>query len=101
MTDSDRPTHSAALSTDADGQLAFPCRYPVKAMTRTEAAVTRQVLSVITASGVPFDPESVHVRPSRNGRFQSITIVVDVASRDELERVYGALRAHDSVVMTL
>ncbi len=94
MTDDD-------LTLDAEGALEFPCRYPIKAMTRTREQALDQVLTAIAQLEVGFDREQVTVRPSRNGRFQSITVEVDVASRRELEAVYARVRALDIVVMTL
>lgn len=89
------------LSLDADGELAFPCRYPVKAMTHTREQALDQVLAALAALNVDVDHESLTIRPSRNGRFQSITLVVEVDSRPALEAVYASLRDLEIVVMTL
>lgn len=86
---------------DADGTLEFPCRYPVKAMTRVREKALDQVMTAIADQGVDPDPESVVVRPSRNGRFQSITVEVHAQSRSQLEAVYAGLRKLEIVVMTL
>lgn len=86
---------------DADGTLEFPCRYPVKAMTHVRKKALEQVMTAISEQGVDPDPESVSVRPSRNGRFQSITVEVHAQSRRQLEAVYAGLRQLDIVVMTL
>lgn len=89
------------LKLDGQGALEFPCRYPVKAMTHTREQALDQVLGAIAQLEIGFDREGVTIRPSRNGRFQSITIEVDVATRDELESVYERIRALEIVVMTL
>lgn len=86
---------------DEDGALAFPCRYPVKAMTRAREKALEQVISAISEQGVDPDHDSVRVRPSRNGRFQSITVEVHAHTREQLEAVYAGLRRLDVVVMTL
>jgi putative lipoic acid-binding regulatory protein len=89
------------LSLDADGELTFPCRFPVKAMTHTREQALDQVLAALATLDVGVDHETVTIRPSRNGRFQSITIEVDVDSRPTLEAVYARLRELEIVVMTL
>lgn len=89
------------LKLDADGALEFPCRYPVKAMTHTREQALDQVLAAIATLDVGVDHETVTIRPSRNGRFQSITVEVEVDSRPTLEAVYTRLRELDIVVMTL
>jgi len=89
------------MELDDHGQLRFPCRYAVKAFTHAREQALGQVIEAVSGSGVQPDRESVSVRPSRNGRFQSITIEVQADSRPELEAVYARLRALDIVVMTL
>ena len=86
---------------DRKGKLEFPCRYPVKAMTRTRDQAVGRVLEAMTDAGARPDRDSVSVRPSRNGRFQSITVDVQAESREDLEAVYARLRDLDIVVMTL
>lgn len=90
-----------SVKLDAEGALAFPCRYPVKAMTHVREKALDQVFTAISGQGAQPDRASVTLRPSRNGRFQSITIEVHVQSRTQLEAVYSGLRALDVVVMTL
>ncbi|MGK7297226.1 MAG: YbeD family protein [Candidatus Wenzhouxiangella sp. M2_3B_020] len=89
------------IQLDDRGKLRFPCRYPVKAMTRTQDHAIEQVLDAMAETGAKPDRDSVSVRPSRNGRFQSITVDMQADSRRELEAVYERLRALDIVVMTL
>lgn len=85
---------------DATG-LEFPCDYPVKAMVRTGQGVQDQVLQAVRQHVSLSDAEPIRVRPSRNGRFESITVTVKAESRQQLEHVYGALRSLDVVVMML
>ncbi|MCC5864422.1 MAG: DUF493 domain-containing protein [Wenzhouxiangella sp.] len=81
--------------------LEFPCRYPIKAMVRSSAEARAAVLSVV-ARHAPFDEaDAVRVRPSRNGRFESLTVTVEATSRAHLEQIYAELRALDPVVMML
>lgn len=86
---------------DDEGKLEFPCRYPVKAMTRSHDHAVGRVVDAVAASGVEPERDSVAIRPSRNGRFQSVTVVVRAESREQLEDAYQRLRRLDVVVMTL
>ncbi|MEE4331525.1 MAG: DUF493 domain-containing protein [Wenzhouxiangella sp.] len=84
-----------------DRGLQFPCDYPIKAMVRTGAEARQAVLRAV-ALHARFDRyDDVRVRPSRNGRFESITVTIQAASRAHLEAVYEEVRALDAVVMTL
>jgi len=61
----------------------------------------KAVLSTVS-SHVAFDPEhDVRQRPSRSGRYESVTISLRVASREQLERIYIDVKKLDAVVMTL
>jgi uncharacterized protein len=84
-----------------DSLLEFPCRWPVKAMVRTGEEAMREVLGAIARHAELPDEGEVSVRPSRNGRFESITVPIEARSRSHLEAVYTELRALDAVVMTL
>mgnify|MGYP005839888015 CR=1 FL=1 len=90
-----------SLHLDASGALEFPCHYPVKALTHAGESATEQVLNAVADAGMQPARERVTIRPSRNGRFQSITMEIHARSRDELENVYARLRQLDVVVMTL
>ena len=101
MTDSEKREDPRELVVDEDGELVFPCRYPIKAMTRTQDQALEQVVDAISAAGVNMNRDTIQIKPSRNGTFQSITIEVEAATRQQLEQTYTALRALDVVVMTL
>ncbi len=86
---------------NSDSPLEFPCRWPVKAMVRTDEAAMRNVLDAIGRHAELPDEDEVSVRPSRNGRFESITVLIEARSRSHLEAIYTEVRALDAVVMTL
>ena len=48
-----------------------------------------------------FDPATVALRPSRQGRYLSLTCVVRATSREQLDALYQELCDHPSVVMAL
>lgn len=94
-------TESGPLQLDQDGRLEFPCVFPVKALTHARDRALERVLDEIARHAPTCDRDGIQIRPSRNGRFQSLTIEVRVESRGQLEAVYTALRSLDIVVMTL
>lgn len=94
-------TDFGPLQLDDQGQLQFPCVYPVKAMTHVRDQALEQVVDQIARCAATHDPDQIQIRPSRNGRYQSITVEVWVETRDQLEAVYAGLRRLDIVVMTL
>jgi len=45
--------------------------------------------------------QAATVRPSRDGRYISVTVTVLAESRQQLEEIYQALRRHEQVLMLL
>ncbi len=81
--------------------LEFPCIFPIKVMMLSSDQAREDVLSTVS-NHVGFDPQrDVRQRPSRSGRYESVTITVQVESREQLERIYLDVKGIDAVVMTL
>ncbi|MEE4639151.1 MAG: DUF493 domain-containing protein [Wenzhouxiangella sp.] len=79
--------------------LRFPCRYPVKIM--ADSGARSEVLTVVRRHAEFAMPADVRSRPSRNGRFEAITVTVAVQTRAELEALYADLHRLDAVKMML
>lgn len=81
--------------------LEFPCSYPIKVMVEQAPAARRAVLAVAARHARFSIATDVRYRPSRNGRFESITITVQVESRTQLEDLYQAMGQLEAVKMML
>lgn len=79
--------------------LVFPCQYPVKVM--SEAGAKKTILALVERHAEFRPDEDVRTRPSRNGRFESITVTVEAQSREQLEGLYADLRRLEVVKMML
>lgn len=86
---------------NADSPLEFPCRWPVKAMVEAGDEALHDVLAIIARHAELPDEHDVRVRPSRHGRYESITVTIEAQSRRHLEIIYTEIRALDVVKMTL
>jgi putative lipoic acid-binding regulatory protein len=81
--------------------LEFPCDYPLKVMGRHTAEFRAQVLAVL-AEGAGVSPAlRVEERLSRDGSFVSLTCIVRVESRAELDLLYRRLHATGLVLYSL
>ncbi|HXM80986.1 MAG TPA: DUF493 domain-containing protein [Burkholderiales bacterium] len=86
----------------ADGSpLAFPCDFPIKVMGRKEPRFAQTVMEIVLKYAPDFDPATMEMRPSRQGRYLSLTCIVRATSRDQLDALYRELCDHPSVVMVL
>ncbi|MDX1569907.1 MAG: DUF493 domain-containing protein [Xanthomonadales bacterium] len=78
----------------------FPCTIPVKAMGRSGETFRSMVVEVIEQH-VSVVPEQVRSRTSGSGNFQSVTVTVEMASREQMEAIYADLAECEEVLWTL
>ena len=81
--------------------LAFPCDFPIKVMGRKQPGFAQAVTEIVVKHAPDFDPGTVEMRPSRKGRYLSVTCIVRATSREQLDALYQELCDHPSVVMVL
>ena len=81
--------------------LEFPCSFPLKIMGRADADLIARVRAIALEHAERPDEIELSQRESRDGTFVSVTLTVTATSRDELDRIYGALSAADEVMMVL
>ena len=70
-------------------------------MGRKERGFAQNMTDIVLKHAPDFDVASVEMRPSRQGRYLSITCTVRAVSREQLDALYRELCDHPSVVMVL
>lgn len=86
----------------ADGSaLAFPCEFPIKVMGHKQPGFAQAVSDIVRKHAPDFDPATIALRPSRQGRYLSVTCIVHATSREQLDALYQELCDHPGVVMVL
>jgi putative lipoic acid-binding regulatory protein len=70
-------------------------------MGRKEPRFTQTVMEIVLRHAPDFLPETIEMRPSRQGKYVSVTCVVRAGSREQLDALYQELCDHPSVVMVL
>jgi putative lipoic acid-binding regulatory protein len=70
-------------------------------MGRKQQGFAQEVMDVVLRHAPDFDPKTVEMRPSRQGRYLSVTCVVRATSREQLDALYQELCDHPGVVMVL
>jgi putative lipoic acid-binding regulatory protein len=81
--------------------LAFPCDFPIKVMGRRQPRFVQAVTGIVRKHAPEFDAATVGMRPSRQGKYLSVTCVVRATSREQLDALYQELCDHPDVVMVL
>lgn len=81
--------------------LEFPLDFPVKVVGRGDAGFAQEILGVITQHAPEFDAATMEMRPSKEGKYLSVTCTVNVVSQAQLDELYRALSGHPRVIMVL
>jgi len=90
----DKPLEMASV-------IAFPTAFPIKIMGRRESGFTAAVIEIVTRHAPDFMPGTIETRPSREGKYVSLTATVNATSQEQLDGLYRELCDHPSVVMVL
>ena len=89
------------LSEDQEFGFVFPCSFPIKAMGPADCGLESAVLEIISRHAPASINPDVSIRPSRGGKWISITVTFDAESRVQLDSIYQELTAHELVLWAL
>ena len=89
------------MSHDSESALTFPCDFPIKAMGLAIHDLEMVVGEIVREHAPDTSEEAFSSRASANGKYVSITVVVNAQSREQLDAIYQALTDHEHVIMAL
>jgi putative lipoic acid-binding regulatory protein len=81
--------------------LTFPCEFPMKVMGRREDGFAQLVSEIVMRHAPDFDPATIEMRSSKQGRYLSLTVTIQARSREQLDGLYSELSGHPSIIMVL
>jgi len=81
--------------------LEFPCKFPIKAMGRSDAGFEAMVTTIIFSHAELYAGEQVTVTPSSSGNFISVTVTIEAVSKVQLDRIYQDLTDCEQVLVAL
>ena len=82
-------------------KIEFPCQYPIKVICSAGDGVVEQVLAVVRQYDPELDAGKLVVQDSKNGRFQSLRLIMQATSEQQLQQMHTALKATGRVHMVL
>lgn len=82
-------------------QLTFPVSFALKVMGHNRDDFEAFVLELVKQHIAIIDVESLRSRPSRDGKYLSVSVTILAENREQLDALYRALSAHERVVMVL
>ncbi|NEV62561.1 YbeD family protein [Thiorhodococcus minor] len=89
------------MSDTQETLLEFPCRFPIKAMGRAEDGLETLVVEIVERHAPGVHAGAVSVRPSRGGKWISVTVVIEAQSKPQLDAIYRDLSAHKLIAWAL
>ncbi|MEN8177094.1 MAG: DUF493 domain-containing protein [Pseudomonadota bacterium] len=81
--------------------LEFPCDFSIKAMGKAEPGFDLLVLELIHRHAPDIHEGAVRSRPSKGGKWVSVTVTLRAESKAQLDAIYMDLTAHEKIVMAL
>lgn len=81
--------------------LDYPCRFEIKAMGRFDNRFSALVQNIVTRHIGEEDLLNSQQRPSRNGNYVSITIIIRASNKAQIRAIYADLADCQEVLMTL
>ena len=87
--------------TSPETLIEFPCYFPIKVMGEVHDEFTSTVIKIITKKNKDFDPSTIEMKGSSEGRYISLTCFVYVASKPELDDIYLSLSTHPMIKVVL
>lgn len=81
--------------------LEFPCKFPVKAMGRSDDSFEALVTGIILTHAEIYAGEQVTTNPSGTGKFTSVTVTIEALSKAQLDRIYQDLTDCEHVLVAL
>lgn len=86
---------------DESVELEFPCDLTLKIIGSDDGGFVDAVLAILKDNACDVGRDAVGCRPSRNGKYLSVTAEVHLVSRPHLEAVYGALSSDPRVAFVI
>ena len=79
----------------------FPCEFPIKAMGLAGNDFDALVVEIIIRHIGEVTEGAIVVRPSRNGKYVSVTVTFEAKDQEQLDSLYRELSAHERIMMVL
>jgi putative lipoic acid-binding regulatory protein len=86
---------------ELDSIIEYPLDFPIKVMGLNHPEFALVVSALVQLHAPDFDPATLESRPSREGKYVSLTATINATSRAQLDELYRALTAHPLVKMAL
>jgi len=84
-----------------DTLLEFPCQFPIKVMGNNSANFENEIVMIIRRHIPQLGEAAIKSRPSKTGKYLSVTVTFIAESKAQLDDLYREVNAHPEVRMVL
>jgi uncharacterized protein len=84
-----------------DTLFEFPCEFPLKVMGRRSDDFRSIVLGIVQKHAGTIAADKIEERPSKDGKYLSLTCTFQAQSREQLDGLYRELTACERVLVVL
>ncbi len=81
--------------------MEFPCSFGIKAMGLATDDFEALVVSLIRPHVNDLNKGAVSSKPSKGGKYTSVTVTFEAESREQLDNIYRSVSDHERVLMAL
>ncbi len=79
--------------------MKFPCSFPIKAMGIAKDDFDILIVEIIRKYYPDVTEGAVTTKPSRQGKYISVTVTIEAQSKEQLDNIYLELTEHERVLM--
>jgi putative lipoic acid-binding regulatory protein len=94
-------SEKAADNTGLESVIAYPIDFPIKIMGPAHPAFLPTMTALVRKHAEDFDEDLASMRPSKKGKYVSLTLTIRAVSREQLDNIYQELSDHPMVSMAL
>lgn len=90
-----------SYNSNDDSPLVFPCEFPIKIMGKADLDFQATTLAIIRKHVPNLGEAAVDMRYSKEGKYLSMTVMIEATSREQLDAIYRELSSDERVMMLL
>lgn len=86
---------------DNESLMEFPCDFELKAMGKNSETFIDLVIEITQEFAPDIGKDKMRINDSKGGKFISVNLTFRAENLQQVHNIYGALKAHPEVLMTL
>jgi len=86
---------------DNESLIEFPCDFKLKAMGKNTDTIVDVVFEIACKYAPNTSRENIQITPSKGDKFVSVNVTIYATSLEQIHGIYGDLKKHPEVLMSL